>query len=181
MFTDSPLESLLSILMSSHPTTDVSTSTTLTTIPGIVRKLKAEAKEDSDPECIAGTFLRLEIPHILSKVPLQRHDRSYALYTDQDILWWRKVPEGSWPAHFSLEFWPNELECGNCPCCSSISMIVIVVSLQALCTGFWQITNHNVVLQNLLSCVVYKPHELWIIKYIVIEFPLKLPGQKARP
>ena len=59
---------------------------------GIARKLQTEAEEDSDPECIAGTFLRLEIPRILSGLPLQRHDRSYALYTDQDILWWRKVP-----------------------------------------------------------------------------------------
>lgn len=63
----------------------------LSFIDRLAEKLQTEAEEDSDPECIAGTFLRLEIPRILSGLPLQRHDRSYALYTDQDILWWRKV------------------------------------------------------------------------------------------
>lgn len=58
----------------------------------LTEKLERESVKDVDAECVAGTFARLEIPSILTRSDiLERHDRRYALYTDSDVIWWRKV------------------------------------------------------------------------------------------
>lgn len=58
----------------------------------LTEKLERERVKDFDAECVAGTFARLEIPSILTRSDiLERHDRRYALYTDTDVIWWRKV------------------------------------------------------------------------------------------
>lgn len=58
----------------------------------LTEKLERERVKDFDAECVAGTFARLEIPSILTRSDiLERHDRRYALYTDNDVIWWRKV------------------------------------------------------------------------------------------
>ena len=123
---------------------------------GIARKLQTEAEEDSDPECIAGTFLRLEIPRILSGLPLQRHDRSYALYTDQDILWWRKVPGWCWPAYFLFSSEPKDLECGNGQCCSFICMIFILYPFKCCAWDLAHIQSQCRVSQICVLYLAYK-------------------------
>ncbi|CAE7350714.1 unnamed protein product, partial [Symbiodinium necroappetens] len=59
-----------------------------------VPKLK---KQTVDLECIAGTYMRLDIPQILDNAMAfqgdagMQYDARHALYTDMDIMWWRKV------------------------------------------------------------------------------------------
>lgn len=50
--------------------------------------------DDVDADCIAGSFLRLEAPRIVSeqKMLQAHHNKDYVLCTDSDIIWWRKVP-----------------------------------------------------------------------------------------
>ena len=46
-----------------------------------------------DMECLAGAYLRLEIPKVLEEAQLlePRHHQKYLLWTDCDIMWWRQV------------------------------------------------------------------------------------------
>eukprot|EP00438_Fugacium_kawagutii_P015228 Skav206120 [mRNA] locus=scaffold172:195548:196618:+ [translate_table: standard] len=50
--------------------------------------------DDVEADCVAGSFLRLEIPRIVSEQNLLQahHNKDYVLCTDSDIMWWRKVP-----------------------------------------------------------------------------------------
>ena len=55
---------------------------------------KMRLADDLQPDCAAASFLRLELPRILSEKNLLQpwHHQKYVLWTDCDILWWRTVP-----------------------------------------------------------------------------------------
>ena len=66
---------------------------------------------DLDADCVAGSFLRLEVPKIIAEKHLlqPRHNQDYVLWTDCDIMWWRRVSMEEFMANipsqkFSLAF-----------------------------------------------------------------------------
>eukprot|EP00439_Symbiodinium_sp_Y106_P085638 s14_g29.t1 len=54
-------------------------------------------KQTVDVECVAGTYMRLDIPQILDNAMAfqgdagMQYDARHILYTDMDIMWWRKA------------------------------------------------------------------------------------------
>eukprot|EP00435_Cladocopium_sp_Y103_P073525 s32_g44.t1 len=67
--------------------------------------------DDLDADCVAASFLRLELPKTISQRKLLRphYNQDYVLWTDCDIMWWRKVSMSEFlsnvPTHkFSLAF-----------------------------------------------------------------------------
>lgn len=67
--------------------------------------------DDLDADCVAASFLRLELPKTISQRKLLRphHNQDYVLWTDCDIMWWRTVSMSEFlsnvPTHkFSLAF-----------------------------------------------------------------------------
>jgi hypothetical protein len=78
------------------------------------------------------------------------------LYTDQDILWWRKVPGWCWPAYFLFSSEPKDLECGNGQCCSFVWMIFILYPFKCCASDLAHIQSQSRASQICVLYLAYK-------------------------